>query len=205
MSWPWVVAFVGLWIFVLVLGMIVLGLVRRVSAFLERAESNAPGLDVPSDFGGLVPGDRVPQFELWDRGGSRIDSSVLLASPVVLMFMDPGCGPCEDLVRLIETTEQPIDGAPYVIVTEDTEEATKFRFPPGATVLYQRDRSVSTAFKNIAAPQAFAIARQIVLGKTVPESVEALSRLAALASRGGDMDELGSSRPRHSVESGGRG
>lgn len=204
MTWPWVIAFVGLWIFVLVLGVIVLGLVRRVSTFLETAESRALGLDVPADFGGLVPGDQVPRFEVWERDGTKVDSSALVAAPVVLLFIDPGCGPCEDLARLMEASGQWSDGTRYVIITEDTEDATTFRFPPGATVLYQRGRSVSTAFKNIAAPQAFALAGNVVVGKAVPESIEALSRLAAIASKGGDANELGPGRPRRSVKLGGR-
>lgn len=190
MTWPWMAALLSLWIFVLILGLLLLGLLRRVSSFLEGAESRLRGSGIPPDFGGLTPGSLVPGFQLRDSEGRRLGSSEVVLSPMLLLFADPGCEPCEDLLRLMDGSDGQIDGVPYLIVAEDPSETPGFPVPPGARVLYQSGKDVSALFQNIATPQAFAIRRSIVVGKTIPQSVEDLKRLAALVGEGGDLHNL---------------
>ncbi len=192
MTWPWIVAVVTLWLFALTLAVLVLGLLRRMSEFLETAQSRLTESDVPPDFGGLLPGSPVPAFEARTEAGGRVRAAELLETPTLLLFADPGCEPCEDLLRSMEGTHGHIDGVPYLIVAEGTLDVSDFPVPADAEVVYQSGGDVSISFMNIATPQAFAIRKGRIVGKSVPQSLQDLERLATLIKEGGDReDELG--------------
>lgn len=186
MTAPWVIAVVTLWVFVVVLGLLVLGLLRRVSGFLEMAEFRLRGASIPPGFGGLEPGSLVPEFELHEMGNGTVRSSDVLQSATLLVFMDAGCEPCEDLAILMQESWVLLQDIPMVIVAEDSPEAAVFPFPPGARILYQANRAVSNVFENIASPQAFALRDGVVAGKSIPDSLQDLERLVRLLEGGGE-------------------
>jgi len=189
MTWPWILAFAVQWVFLLAVGLALLGVVRRLSEFLESAEARTRGSLIPSDFGGVQPGDLVADFELFTLDGSLVTSRQLLAEPIVLLFMEAGCEPCDDLARLMMVDDQWTDW-PIVLVLDDVSIVAALEIPGSVRVLVQRERFVSQAFKNIAAPQAFAMRGHFVVGKEIPKTVADLKRLGGLVLEGGDVSTL---------------
>lgn len=189
MTWPWIVAHVIQWVFIVAVGLLLLGLLRRVSEFLEGAESRLRGAGIPPSFGGLEPGSVVPGFELADSTGSVVRSAELLRSALLLLFMDPECDPCEDLARVMDASGE-VEGVPLIVVTAASPHDPDLRLPDGIRVLHQDGKSVSQAFENIATPQAFALRGRMVIGRAIPQSMDDLRRLARLVAEGGEVSVL---------------
>lgn len=185
MSWPWVLAVIGLWLSVVFLAVVVLGLLRKVSSFMEAAESRLGGASVPPGFGGLEPGSVVPPFTVLDGDGQVVLSSDLLGSSVLLLFMEAGCEPCDDLALALRGVGQTIGSVAFWILT-DADSPEPMRLPEGTRVLFQTQKSASKAFQNIASPQLFAVRHHMVIGKKIPETIEDVTRLASLVGEGGD-------------------
>src|ERR1700686_2158148 len=114
MSGPWIAAFVVLWILVLVLSALVLGLLRRGEGGLTAAESRASSLN-PSPKFGLRPGQIVRAFVGYDRADKVVDSIELFDDgPAVVLFVEPGCRPCLQLVSELSASNW--TGKPDLIV-----------------------------------------------------------------------------------------
>lgn len=186
MSWPWIIAVVALWLAVLLLALVVLGLLRRVSTFMEAAESRLRGVSVPPGFGGLEPGNVILPFTVIDGDGQVVPSSELLDSSVLLLFMEAGCEPCDDLAFALNGVGQRVASVPFYIVIDADSPEPPLRLPESARVLYQSQKSASRAFQNIASPQLFAVRHHVIIGKTIPETLEDVTRLASLIGEGGD-------------------
>lgn len=195
MTWPWILAVVGLWITMVLLAIVVLGLLRRLSTFMEAAESRLGGVSVPPAFGGLEPGSVVPPFTVTDEVGRVVPSDELLGSSILLLFMEAGCEPCEDLAFTLRGVGKSITSVPFCIVTDAESPEPSLPLPDGVRVLFQARKAASNAFQNIASPQLFAVRHQMVIAKKIPETLEDVSRLGSLLSEGGD--------PTHSVQSAG--
>src|SRR5919108_73227 len=69
-SVPWIVAIGALWLVVLVLGVLVLGLLRRVSAALIATENRVALLGAIG-FGGLRSGESLPAFRALTTDGAE--------------------------------------------------------------------------------------------------------------------------------------
>lgn len=185
MTTPWIVAFVALWVLTLLLAVVVTGLLRRVTAVLERAEARVAGTAAPPDRGGLEPGSHVPPFVVRDDAGAPVPSEDLLASGGVVLFMDADCDPCQRLAEELAQVGDTLDGLPLVVVLR--EPAADLTLPPGVPTLYQPNREASTAFRNIASPQAFAVdAAGVVRERAIASRLEDLRRLAHALEEGGD-------------------
>lgn len=90
METPFLLAFVVLWILVLIQGTVLIGLVTIVSRLHDDrapARSTAP---LP----GLEPGTAVPAFRERDLNGIVVDSRELSGAASVLLFVSPSCSSC---------------------------------------------------------------------------------------------------------------
>lgn len=191
MTWPWVTAFVALWVFTLFLATLFLGQIRRMSNLLQQTEfrlelaSNASG-----GLGGLAPGAMVPPFRVEGSDGAVVASERILARPAVVLFMEEGCEPCEGLLSDLMRTETPPGLHLILFVDGDV-------VPPAsvsASVFRQIKRSASRAFAQVAFPQAFAVdASRIVIDRLIPESLDDLFALGRLVDEveGGDSLRTG--------------
>ncbi len=185
MTAPWIAAFFALWALVLVEGMALLGLLRRVTSVLERTEA---AVLAPTEVGGAAPGTKIPPFEVQGRSGERVHSKVLLSSPAVVLFVGAGCAPCHQLVLQLEGVAEFGDGARLIVISDDSPERPTLPTPPGPVRVFQRDRAASDAFQNAATPQAFAVDGDAVVRDTlVPGSLQDLRRLAGQFAEGGDI------------------
>ena len=85
-----------------------------------------------------------------------LDALVAGGKPVVLMFANPGCGPCATLFpRIVEWQRTYRDSLVFAVVSRGTPEANRAKMPEGVTtVLLQRDREVAGLFGVTGTPAA---------------------------------------------------
>ena len=148
-----------LWVVVLALGFLLLGTLRVLGLLrwrLEQLEATTP-----SRLGrnGLKPGKKAPDFTLPSVTGADVALSGFAGRKVLLVFVQPGCGPC----RLItpELNRLQGDGEVQVVVVSngDGEANRKWagevraRFP----VVTQERLSLSRRYEAFATPFAFLV------------------------------------------------
>lgn len=184
MTGPWIALVVALTALVLVLGVVVLGLMRRVVPLLEAGEHRhrtTPALT------GLAVGETVRPFQATRGDGVVIGSDRLLAKPRVFLFMSASCEPCRLLAADLRDRSEAAQGLRLVTVLQDEAESRALELPPGLEVLYQPDREVSEAFRNSGFPHAFAVdPGGVVVAAGGVRRVEDLKRLDDVLVKGGD-------------------
>ncbi len=156
---------------VLGLGVLVLGLIRRVTTVLEGAERQLRAAGTrASVLGGLPPGSPVPPYRAVDRQGTPVGAEILQGDARLVLFVDAGCDPCMTLLEdLRQTPLLGRGGVPILVVATDTPAARRLPFPATATVLFQRDRAVARAFASEGTPHAFFVDANGIVGRsTIP-------------------------------------
>lgn len=186
MTAAWATAFVALAILVIVLGVLVIGLLRRIAPVLDRLE--APRGEESSHVReGLDAGGRIGEFEAVTASGQQVAREVITARAgrSVVTFIEPGCGYCENIMAELVETPWPGDSLPLYLVLSDSEESRQRHLDAsGGTVLYQRDNAVGDAFSANITPVAFVLEGDgVVLTKLIPRHAEELVALARSASR----------------------
>lgn len=164
-------ALVALAIAVAALGWLGLNLMQqngRLLARLERLEAIlAPGEEPlpsprsqrPAPVLGLPVGSPAPAFTLPDLNGSSVSLDALRATgkPVMLLFSDPHCGPCNALLPEVgRWQEQYRDALTIALVSRGTrdENAAKRAQHGLGVVLLQSDREVSESYRAYGTPAA---------------------------------------------------
>lgn len=155
MSGPWIAVVVVLWVVVVVLGVVVLGLLRRVGDVLAAVEARLQQ-PVASVSNGLPVGARVPRFEAVTESGETVSSGRLGVGGVYVLLRS-GCGPCDGLVGELAGLADPLAGVRLVLVGDDTVEQRDRLAGVDAVRVYQREGQVSRAFACTAVPYAFAV------------------------------------------------
>jgi thiol-disulfide isomerase/thioredoxin len=182
MSGAWIAAFAALWLTVLVLGFGVLGILRRFGAVLEEAEKRL----VTQEFGAPLL-SVTDDFQLYDERGRIALARGTITQPTLLLFVEPGCGPCRDLIDQLKGVADAIDHVPFAVVIEDSRRARSVKIPSALRVLYDRDGEAFRVFRNLATPQAYVVDEGgVVLARRVPTSVLDLSEMARFQRKGGD-------------------
>jgi hypothetical protein len=175
---PWLAAFVVLWALVLVLAVLVLGVLRRVVPLLDLQEGQqqtVPGFGLPA-------GTAVPAFEARDRDGEAVTADAI-PRPGIVLFIEPGCRPCEKLAEELRSDAANLDGVPLVFVAPDTDEGRAL-VPPASLIMLQTGRAISLAFQTSVTPHAFLVdANGRLSDNTIPASVADLTLLAAQLGR----------------------
>jgi len=167
---PWVSAFIVLWIAVITTMLLALGLIKRVGPALEALESATRE--------GLGEGSKLPAFEVVRSSGEVLSADDMKGVPAVILFLSPGCQPCERIANELRGTVPQLAAALHLVVP-DTEEGRKATSGLEASALYQRDNSVSKAFATNITPHAFAIdSSGVIVEQRVPRSVQDLAQLA---------------------------
>lgn len=187
MSWPWIVIVGTLWIVVLVLGVLVLGILRRIAPLLIQAENLVKqGADSPGS-DGLPIGAQVPEFELVDAEGGFVRTGQSLPLPAVFLFVQQGCEPCQELVAALSERAESFAGTRlYIIAVGDPDEYGALR-ARGFSIFGQSEGQASRAFDNDEFPNAFAVDRDSkVVAKMTMDSVTDLQRLVREADAYGE-------------------
>lgn len=189
MTDPWIVAFVALWLLVVVIGLLVLGALRRIVPILERLESYTPPVSVDALPRGLPRGTRIPEFEAERAGGGQFGTSDLRGSPSFVLFLSEECRPCARFIRDLARDRVPELGGKLVVVADNASLAHQFAPAQGLTVLVQRDREIADVFESNVTPHAFALdADAMVLGGGTPNDWTRLRHLGQPAAKGGESE-----------------
>jgi thiol-disulfide isomerase/thioredoxin len=199
MSAPWIAAFVVLWIGFLALAVILLGLLRRMSPILERAEAQLGVHGSRGSFGGAPVASAVAPFQLVDAKGRTALSRESVEEPTLLLFVAPGCGPCEQILGGLDGVGERYEGVIFHVVVEEGKGSVEA--PPGVSLLYERNHAASAAFQTIVTPHAFVVDHGgLVLDQRIPGSAEDLRQMALRQRGGGESDDHMEHTHPHSVE-----
>lgn len=185
MNGLWIGAFIALWALVVVVGLLLLGTLRRITPVLERAEESFQTASSIS-FGGLAVGARVPSFAATTVSGESFNDADLLGTKTVVLFLGPSCRACERFVKDLGAGRAPHIAAQLVVVTDDAESASALARATEVTVLVDHDRALAEAFDARLVPRAFVVdGRGSVLAEGRPNEWDELERLIA---EGGGRD-----------------
>jgi peroxiredoxin/uncharacterized membrane protein YphA (DoxX/SURF4 family) len=161
-------------------------LVLRIEALEQRlAEAGiaptAAAVPAPPQ-PGLPVGTLAPAFSLTGLHGETLTLDFLRASgrPVMLIFSDPGCGPCNALLPEIGRWQHEHAGRLTIaLITRGTAEANQAkRTEHGLThVLLQQDRDMEQAYQVDGTPSAVIVRPDGTIGSPVAPGAEAIRTL----------------------------
>lgn len=171
------------------------GLLRQNGRLLGRLEALearlvAAGL-APSENGsrpaaGLPVGAPAPAFQLTDLNGMEVALADLRAEgkPVVLLFTDPKCGPCTELLPEVGRWQREYSEKLTISVVGQgsAEENSAEAFKYGVNVLLQEDWEVGDAYEVHGTPSAVVVGPDGAIGSPLalgPVDVESLVAHAA--------------------------
>jgi peroxiredoxin len=137
---------------------------------------------------GLRAGTPAPRFRLPDLEGHTISLDDYRSRPVLLVFSDPHCGPCDELAPHLASfyREHRNNGLAVILVGRGSQEENRdkaekfgFEFP----VVLQDKWKLSKEYGIFATPVAFLIAEDGVIARDVAVGKDAILALAADAAR----------------------
>jgi methylamine dehydrogenase accessory protein MauD len=149
----------SLWAVVLFLGFLLLGALRALGLLrwrLEQLEATTPSRLGRS---GLKPGKKAPPFTLPEVAGGETSLHDFAGRKTLLVFMQPGCGPCHGITPELNRLQDGGDVQVVVVQNTDVETARRWakehrpRFP----VAVQERLSLSKRYEVFATPFAFLI------------------------------------------------
>jgi thiol-disulfide isomerase/thioredoxin len=167
-----------------------------MSPILERAEAQLGMHGGKGSFGGAPVASVVAPFQLVDSGGRTALSRESVEEPTLLLFVAPGCGPCEQILGRLDGVGARFEGVPFHVVVGEGEGMVEA--PPGLSLLYERGHGASAAFQTIVTPHAFVVDHGgLVLDQRIPGSADDLRQMA-LRQRGGGKSTDGHTTQTHS-------
>lgn len=161
----------------------------RLLLRLETLETRLAeaGLTVPQSeagMAGLTVGSPAPSFTLATLSGETRTLQALraLGKPIVLLFSDPGCGPCNALLPEIGRWQQEYAAKLVVaFISRGTVEANRVKVTEyGLThVLLQHDREIAQAYQASGTPSAVLIRPDGTIGSPLAQGADAIRALIA--------------------------
>jgi uncharacterized membrane protein YphA (DoxX/SURF4 family)/thiol-disulfide isomerase/thioredoxin len=137
----------------------------RLLLRVDKLEAAAAGAGTfappPPAAAGLPAGSAAPSFHLLSENG-RVSLEFLLLDgrPVVLIFSDPDCGPCRELLPEIARWEnQFAEAANFVIVSRRPAAAVERLIGDTAfrNIAWQEDREISQSYRSNGTPAAIVV------------------------------------------------
>jgi peroxiredoxin/uncharacterized membrane protein YphA (DoxX/SURF4 family) len=166
-------------------GWLLLQMMTQQGRLLLRIEALEKRLGVPqpaAQAAGLAVGTLAPTFELPNLKGKTTTLQTLrsLGKPLVLLFTDPGCGPCTALLPDIGQWQRDHAAKLQVaLISRGTVEANREKVTePGVTnVLLQKDREVAEAYKAFGTPSAVLVRQDGTIGTPLAQGADAIRAL----------------------------
>jgi methylamine dehydrogenase accessory protein MauD len=154
-----IVSEVLLWILVLALGFLLLGALRALGVMrwrLDQLEATTPSRVGRN---GLRPGKKAPDFTLPGVAGAEVSLSGFAGRQVLLVFVQPGCGPCREITPELNRLQGKGEVQVVVVSNGDGEANRKWAGEVRASfpVLRQEGVSLSRRYEAFATPFAFLI------------------------------------------------
>ena len=186
-SW-WLVSSIVLWLLVLGLAFLLCGTLRALGLLRWRLEQLEATM--PSRLGrsGLKVGKKAPDFTLPSVAGADIGLHDYAGGKILLVFMQPGCGPCHRVTPDLDRLHRQGDVQVLVVQNGDLETIRKWareqrpRFP----VVVQEQFSLSKRYEMFATPFAFLIDEHgIIVSKGVINNGQHIRFLLSGAGKAG--------------------
>lgn len=173
MNTAWIVAFCVQAAATLVLALLVVGLLRRVETVLARAEAGGPA---PGPSEGLDPGSPVAPFTLERAGEAVSDSDIWRETPMsAVVFVEPGCAPCESLMRQMDSDEWSSAVPITLVLPESAKQSASLPNESSVRTSFQHGHDVSRAFSANVTPLAFLVNSDgIVVDRLIPRDLDDL-------------------------------
>jgi methylamine dehydrogenase accessory protein MauD len=153
------IANLALWVVVLFFGFLLLGALRAVA--LLRWQVAQLEATTPSRVGrsGLRPGKKAPGFTLSSIAGGEAGLEQYAGRKLLLVFMQPGCGPCHGIVPALNRLHDAGEVEVLVIHNGDKETVRKWvnQLRPHFPVAVQERFNLSKRYEVFATPFAFLI------------------------------------------------
>lgn len=153
---------------------------------LERASTSGgtPAAVPFTEARGLSVGAPAPAFALPDVNGvtTTLDALSTAGAPVLLLFSDPGCGPCDELMRNVGRWQRDyLDALNVVVVSRGSREANlvKAREHGLDRVLLQQDQEVAGAYGAFGTPAAVLVRPDGTIGTPLAGGIGEIQSLVA--------------------------
>lgn len=162
-------------------------LLIRLDALEEAIESGQPASAKPSGpISGLKVGTAAPSFELPNLAGAQTSLSDLLtpSMPTMLIFSDPGCGPCNALMPEIAAWQRDhASKLAIAMISRGDMEANRSKAGQHGirNVLLQKNREVAEAYESRGTPSAVLVRPNGTIGSSLAGGAEAIRGLVATA------------------------
>ena len=131
---------------------------------------------------GLAVGTAAPSFTLPTLSGETLSLTALraLGKPVLVLFSDPGCGPCNTLLPEIGQWQRDYANKLVVaLLSRGTVEANRPKAGEHGLrhILLQTDREVAEAYHAAGTPSAVLVRRDGTIGSALAQGGEAIRQL----------------------------
>lgn len=156
---------------------------RRLDALEARASAAAVGGPVSPSYG-LPVGSPAPSFSLPDLDGELVTSESLRAAdrPLLLIFANPYCGPCNALMPDVGHWQRDHgDRLTIAVVSEGTPEENRPKAEAHGVdnVLLQRGYEIATAFGVPGTPSAVLVRPDGTIGSVLAGGVDEIRALVS--------------------------
>jgi peroxiredoxin len=180
------VAGVVLFALVVLEGWLLINLLHQNGRLLTRLEALEARLGLPvagsAATGGLPVGTQAPDFRLSDLRGAEVtlESLSAAAKPVVLIFTDPDCGPCTELLPDVRNWQRQRQGEVTIAVIsggsadEVAAQATEYGL---TNVLLQHNHEITNAYEARSTPSAVVVGIDGKIASAVGAGPDAVRRL----------------------------
>jgi hypothetical protein len=185
MSTPWIIAFATLWLLVIVLGLVVLGALRRLDFWFSEAQKALDAATAQLRSDGLQSGEIVGAFSATTVDGAPFARDDLLEEPSIVLFVSSDCAACALLLSGLERGDRPESSERFVVVTDNNADAERVS-TAGAKVVIQQAASVAQAFKSHRTPHLFVLdGNGHVVANGSPNTWEDMADLVNASGKGG--------------------
>jgi peroxiredoxin len=154
----------------------------RLKTVEERLGIDAPLLSEGVVPGGLSVGERAPTFTLPTLEGEPATLDLLRAAgkPVLLLFTDPGCGPCTTLLPDVSRWQQVhAPHATFVLVSRGGEQANRAKRTEFgvSNILLQQDREVAESYRVAGTPSGVVVRPDGTVGSHIAVGADGIRQL----------------------------
>jgi thiol-disulfide isomerase/thioredoxin len=177
-------------------------LIRLDALEVGGAPSGATSADQAGNGYGLPVGETVPAFELPDVTGALVtlESLRAIGQPVLLLFTDPECGPCSELMPEAAGWQREYgDVLTIALVSRGSarDQDAETRAHGLTNVLLQADRETAEAFNCQATPSALLVSVEGAVAAPAAAGAAGIRELVAWAVNGGPprLDVIPSAAP----------
>jgi methylamine dehydrogenase accessory protein MauD len=153
------VANLALWVVVLFLAFLLLGALRSLALLRWKVAQLEATMPTRVGRSGLRPGKNAPKFTLPTTAGGEIGLEHYAGGKLLLVFMQPGCGPCHGIVPELNRLHDSDEVQVLVIQNGDPEAVRVWikKHRPHFDVAVQEHFNLSKRYEVFATPFAFLI------------------------------------------------